>query len=152
MSWVMSASLIWSQNEWETFAIENRSVDISHNQSISSHNIRILRDQLETPINNVVPTDTLLLYIVVSKCGWTFCVYWNICEHSNLQLCRHSAVDHHLHPACNFQSVMTSVCGLAVEINFKVYLSKLKTVLKILAWFFVIHKNIIDCNWSVWSG
>ena len=148
----MSASLIWSQNVWQTLAIESRSVDMSHNQSASSHKVRILRDQLETPIR-MWYSQTHYYYILwYQNVVWTFCVYWNVCEHSNLQLCRHSTVDHHLHPACNFQSVMTSVCGLAVEIILMVNLSKLTTELKILAWLFGLCRNIIDCKWSPWSG
>ena len=152
VSWVMSASLIWSQNVWQTLAIENRSVDISHNQSLFSTKSGYWGNNCRLQLR-MWYWQTHYYYILwYQNVVWAFCVYWNVCEHSNLQLCRHSTVVHHLHPACNFQSVMTSVWGLAVEINFKTQLSKLATELKILVWLFGLRKNIMGCNWSVWSG
>ena len=151
-SWVTSASLFRIQNVWQTLAIENRSVDISHNQWIfptksgyweTNCRLQLIMWYWQTHYYHIL----WYQYVV-----WAFCVYWNFCEHSNLQLCRHSTGDHHLHPACNFQSVMTSVCGLAVEINFKVHLSKLTTELKILAWLFGLRRNIIDYKCSPCSG
>ena len=151
----MSSSLIRSENVWQTFAIENRSVDISHNQSlvyqlllkISAYWWTNCRLQLRIcyPLRHYY-------YIMWCQCGMgIWCVLKCLCAEQTTVMQTFYWRSPFSYSMQLSVSNMTSVCGLEVEMNFKVDLSNLTTELKILWCLFSLHRSIIGCNSSVWS-